>query len=241
MKIALLCPTRERINSQRRLIDSLKSTTNNFNNICLYFGVDENDPFLNETMSLECDWIKVIKICNDGKFLGLGKIWNLMVKEVTEDIFMMTGDDMVFETKNWDVELLNEFVLVKDLVFMVHCNDGMRGPGNPFPGMRPLAVASFIHRSYYDSLGYYTREEWKHGYHDDWIQDVYTQIGRIKYRHDVMIRHLHFSNPTAGVNPDGVSNQLSAAFHEINGDSLYRSLAGERLREANKLRELFHV
>jgi len=58
MKIALLCPTRERLNDQKRLIESLKATTsNNCNNIRLYFGVDQDDPQLSETLKLENEWI----------------------------------------------------------------------------------------------------------------------------------------------------------------------------------------
>src|SRR4030066_406718 len=99
MKIALLCPTRERPKDIKRLIDSILNTVNNIDNVILYLGVDEDDPTKPNILKLEQEYnfVKWIPIHNGGKFLGLGKIWNLIAAEVKEEIFSMIGDDMVFE------------------------------------------------------------------------------------------------------------------------------------------------
>ena len=243
MKIALLCPTRERVKDVKRLIESLLATTNNLENITLYLGIDDDDPTKGEfsEYSSDANFIKIVDIAPspDGKFLGLGKIWNLMVKEAPEEILAMIGDDMVFETQDWDTTIINEFKKHKDNVLMVHCNDGMRGAGNPFPNHKPLAVNSFVHRLYYETFGQYVREEWKHGYHDTWLHDVFEFVGRRVYTHDIKINHLHVSNPNSGAVVDEVTNRLNQAYVELsNPEKIYNDLLKARKEEAKRLQEI---
>ena len=240
MKIALLCPTRERLPSIKRLIGSIIETTSNLENINLYLGIDSDDPTKNVLESLVAphSFIKVITIPSSGEFLGLGKIWNLMVEEVSDEILSMIGDDMVFETKGWDTVVLEEFNKVKDNVLLVHFNDGMRGEGN-YLNQEPLAVHSFIHRLYYETFGYYVREEWKHGFHDTWLNDVYKLAGRKVYRHDVMINHLHVSNPNSGTRGDKTSAILSRGYHSISDPEIvYNDLIGVREQEVTILKNI---
>ena len=183
MKIALLCPTRERPNDVERLINSIRDTASELNNITLYLGVDENDITKKEVEKLadiNKSFVDIIPIpvSTDGKFMGLGKIWNIMYNHIPDEIIGMVGDDMIFETKSFDTMILDEFKKVNDNVLMVHANDGMRGAGNPFPHDKPLAVNSFIHRLYCETFGRYTIEDFLHGFHDTHIQDVFDLAGR---------------------------------------------------------------
>ena len=242
MKIALLCPTRERPKDVNRLIKSLENTTN-FDNVTLYLGVDDDDPTKKQIENFEKKYkfVTIIPIpaSPDGSFLGLGKIWNIMASQVDEDIFSMIGDDMIFETKDWDNMILDEFKKVNDKVLLISGNDGMRGAGNPFPNHKPLAVNSFIHRLYYETFGYYTIENFKHGYHDTWLQDVFDLTGRTVYRHDIMINHLHVSNPNSGAVVDEVTNRLNQSYGEVSDpDRTYRNLLPVRKAEAAKLKEI---
>lgn len=241
MKIALLCPTRERVKDVKRLIESLLNTTSDLDNITLYLGVDSDDPTKAEIETYVDDvtCIEIITIPSTGSFIGLGKIWNLMVKEAPEEILGMIGDDMVFETRDWDTTIIDEFKKRKDNVLMVHCNDGMRGAGNPFPNHKPLAVNSFIHRLYYETFGRYVREEWKHGYHDTWLHDVFEFVGRRVYTHDIKINHLHVSNPNSDAVVDEVTNRLNQAYVELsNPEKVYDNLIKVRKEEAKKLQEI---
>lgn len=241
MKIALLCPTRERPKDVKRLIDSIENTMNSKENFTLYLGVDSDDPTKKEVVKLakSSPITKVINIKADGTFQGLGKIWNIMAGEVSEEILSMVGDDMVFETKDWDKMVLAEFKKVRDNVLLVHCNDGMRGQGNPFPSHEPFAVNSFVHRLYYKTFGQYVREEWKHGYHDTWLHDVYTLIGRRVYRHDIMLNHLHVSNPNANTEVDAVTDKLNQAYVELSDPQrVYDDLINVRKEEAETLKGL---
>jgi hypothetical protein len=205
MKIALLCPVRERIENLKRLIHSLIKTTSTLENIVLVLGIDDDDPKRKEYLQITNEYkqfIKVVEIHNNGTFLGLGRIWNIMALQTTEEIFAMVGDDMIFSTIDWDLEILKEFSkekLSNDRLKLVYCNDGYKGN---------LCVNSFIHRRYFDITGIYCREEWKHSFHDNWLMDVFNAIGRNVYLPHVVIRHLHYSIPGTNINKDSVYEKL---------------------------------
>ena len=85
---------------------------------------------------------------------SINRIWNILADKCNHDVFGYIGDDMIFKTPGWDTRVLNEFSTEncpEDKIKMVHCNDGFRG--------HEISVNAFVHRKYYDVLGYFTRPE----------------------------------------------------------------------------------
>ena len=210
MKIALLCPTRNRMNKLLTLISSLLTTVKDPNNICLVLGVDEDDPALEhyEYLARNTKFVELVIFQNHGKFLGLSTMWNIMSKNKTTcDIHAMVGDDMVFMTKDWDEKIIDEFKNgPKDKILMVHCNDGMRGKGNKYENIRPFCVNFFVHKNYFNTVDYFVEPYIPNIHQDTWTQHVFDAIGRTKYRHDILIKHLHFSE--TGEKADSVTENL---------------------------------
>lgn len=196
MKIALLCPTKNRMNKLLTLISSLITTTKNPNAVDLVLGVDEDDPAKKYYTYLEQNVpnIKIIEFKNNGKFLGLSTMWNKMAADVDADIYAMIGDDMTFNTQDWDIKIISEFQNgPKDKIIMVHCNDGMRGTGNTFNQVSPLCVNFFVHKNYINAVGYFVEPYMPNTHHDTWVQLVFDNINRTVYKHDILIKHLHYS------------------------------------------------
>jgi hypothetical protein len=209
MKIALMCPTRNRMNKLLTLISSLITTVKNPNNVNLVLGIDEDDPakkyytYLQKNVPI----IKIIELKNDGKFLGLSTMWNHMVEKIDADIYALVGDDMMFKTQDWDAEITKEFENgPKDKIIMVHCNDGMRGPGNQFENVPPLCVNFFIHKNYIKTTGYFVEPYIENIHQDTWTQLIFNNLKRSIYRHDILIKHLHFS--VTDNNQDPISQNL---------------------------------
>lgn len=247
MKIALLCPTRERIPKVQKFIESIVATADSCDNFILYLGIDEDDPTLPQAKELEKKYyfVENIVIKNNGEFLGLGVLWNRMVEDLHPDmeIFAMVGDDMEFKTKSWDTEILKEFNdenLPDDKIKMVYLNDGMHGPGNPKPNVKLLAVNSFLHRKYVELTGRYVLD-FKHGYHDTWLHEVFERAGRLVYRKDLVLLHLHHSHPDNHEVKDAVTKRLQASYKTspVNAHVEYKKMAGEREEEAQML--LSHI
>jgi len=196
MKIALMCPTRDRKNKLLTLIASL-ITTIKTDGVYLVLGVDEDDPIKKYYNYLQHNvpFIRVITFKNNGKFLGLSTMWNEMAKQTTDvDIYAMIGDDMTFLTQDWDVEIIKEFENgPKDNILMVHCNDGMRGYGNKYLTVAPFPVNFFIHKKYVETVGYFVEPYIENIHEDTWANLIFTNLNRKKYRHDILIKHLHVS------------------------------------------------
>ena len=230
MRIALLVPSRERIDLKRVLAKSVLDTVDNINNVNLYFGIDDDDPTKKhaEEIVLQYPFVKVIPIHNNGKFDGLGKLWNICARATTEEIMAMIGDDMEFISKSWDTKILEEFNdenCPKDNIKMVYCYDGRHG--------RSIAVNAFVHRAYMNLTGYFMREEFKVDFIDLWLQQVFDSIGRLKYRGDIHIEHKHWSFKKSL--KDSVVRNLRGNNYPQISQNLWGELYEERLKEAKEI------
>jgi hypothetical protein len=235
MKIAILVPSRERMNKRLTLLFSILTTVKDINNINVYYGVDEDDPTLEIIKKIEnaIPCVKVVTIKNEGKFLGLGKLWNILTDSTTEEIISMIGDDMVFSTKNWDEEIIKEFTnnLPQDKIKAIHCNDGHHGS--------KLAVNLFCHRQYREVLGRFMREEFKINWVDQWLHQVFSAFGRLFYRGDILIEHRHWVLGKS--NHDNTAVRMAAADANKISDKLWYDLVDERINDVKLLSEYLKI
>jgi hypothetical protein len=236
MKIGIHVPTRERMNRRLTLLTSIITSVKNINNVNIYFGVDEDDPtrslIYKVAEAIPC--LKIIDIKNEGKFLGLGKMWNICVKESDEEIISMIGDDMVFKTEGWDEMILEEFSknkLPADKIKAVHCNDDCHG--------EKLAVNLFCHRQFFDIMGQFMREEFKINWVDQWLHQLFNTFGRLKYRGDIMIEHRHW---VLGKDKrDRTADRMAVADVNKISDKLWHDLVNERISDVKKLSKYLNI
>lgn len=236
VKIALLVPSRERLDKKTKLVESIKSTVSDINNVKLYFGVDDDDPTLKDVIELSRSnpFIHIVNIHNNGKFMGVGKLWNICANSAKEEILAMIGDDMVFVTKGWDEMIIDEFSGDKipgDNLKMVYCYDGRHG--------EKIAANLFIHRKYMELNGYLMREEFMVDFIDVWIQQVMESLGRLTYRGDIHIEHEHWSFRKS--QKDHVSGKLRGNNYPQISQELWVRLVEQRVKEAKKLGEAIGV
>ena len=234
MKISILVPTRERMNNRLTLLLSILTTANDINNVNIYYGVDKDDPTLEtiKKVALAIPCLKIVEIENGGEFLGLGKLWNLLVDNSTEEIISMIGDDMVFKTKDWDLEILKEFENVPpDNIKAVHCNDDCHGA--------KLAVNLFCHRKYAEVLGGFMREEFKINWVDQWLHQMFSAFNRLTYRGDIMIEHRHWVLGKSA--HDKTAERMAIADVNKISDKLWYSLKDERVKDVERLSEYLKI
>lgn len=203
-KISLLVPSRERLNLKLTLISSLISSCSDINNIELLFGTDLDDPCYNiiDKICRNTPFTCNIDIENNGKFIGINKIWNMLYPHARGNIIAYIGDDMAFMTQDWDLKIIDEFSgdnLPADGLKMVHCYDGYRTTDE-------LCVNAFTTRTYYNITGYFTRPEFLINWSDQWMYQSYKAFNRVKYRRDIHIQHNHWV--FGHREPDEVSNRM---------------------------------
>lgn len=230
MKIGLLVPTRNRINFQLTLISSIITTVNNIENIFLYFGVDDDDPTrqITEKIANAIPFIKIIPIHNDGKFIGLSRMWNILAENCTEEIFGYIGDDMIFRTPDWDKMILEEFNhdrLPPDNIKLVHCRDGIQNAR--------LSVNAFLHRKYYEVMGYLCRPEFLVDWSDVWMYQTFKAFDRVTYRDDIYIQHNHRS--VTGVPYDATTQRMLSNNNLEHSNNMFYSLEKEKKEDIIKI------
>ena len=218
-------PARERLNLNLTLISSIITTVKDINNVVLYMGIDDDDPTrdIQKKISDAIPFVKFIPIHNDGKFIGLGKMWNTLARCCDEEIFGYIGNDMVFRTPDWDEKIINKFKndCPKDNIMLYHCDDGYH--------KQKLCVNAFVHRKYMEVVGYFIREEFKINWSDQWLYQIFKSFNRVEYIPDILIEHNHWVFGKR--KKDSTADRMLSADRGYS-DKLWRTLGPERDKEA---------
>jgi len=184
-----------------------------------------------EKISKAIPFVHIVPIHNEGKFIGINKIWNILAKEAakTHDIFGYIGDDMIFRTQNWDISVINEFDTINvcpiDQIKLVHCDDGHQGSR--------LSVNAFVHKKYYEVMGYFCREEFPINYSDSWMYQTFNAFNRITYLKDILIEHNHWVFGSR--KRDKTADRMLSENKDKISDALWLSLAPEKEKDIKKL------
>jgi hypothetical protein len=187
-KINLMVPTRRRIDHLAKLISSTLRFATTPERIAFTFLVDDDDEethyYLNQH-GPRCDWQKLLW---HEKMPHLGRMYNKIYAETKfqSAIVTMIGDDMVFETENWDADILSE-INDRNGWCIASCDDGYIQHGRIFVNLfttRKVVIATG---------GPFMSEEFPM----DFIDVVWTELAKRSgidcYLHNVMLRHEHSS------------------------------------------------
>jgi len=229
-KISLLVPSRERLNLKLTLLSSIITTVSDINNVELLFGVDEDDPTRDIAYKIAAamPFVKIVDIKNDGKFIGINRIWNLLVPHACGDILGYIGDDMIFKTPNWDTEIASELTdkLPADQIKLVHCYDGYRTKDE-------ICVNAFVHKKYVDVIGYLCREEFLINWSDQWLYQTFKAFNRVTYRPDIHIHHNHWVFGQR--KRDAVADRMLSDNKDRVSDQLWFDLVEQRIQDIQKI------
>lgn len=234
-KIALLCPSRERLNRKLTVLSSLLTTVKNPDNITLFFGIDEDDPTLDtiERIARGVNFVKIIYVPKISTPPNIHKIWNYCAQQVMldgqYDILALTADDFIFRTKDWDEMIIDEFSGAKlppDKLKLVTCNDTHKNG--------ELPINYFIHRRYVEMVGYIARPDFIINWCDNWIKTSFEAFGRYYYRPDIIIEHNHW---VYSGQPDEVGKRMMEreGGSKANSDDLWPKLEPQRYEEVLKI------
>lgn len=222
MSISILCPTRGRADSMRRLAASARETAANPIELEFIFYVDDDD----EVSAAVADDIGATAV--RGPRIVLSEMWNRCWDEATHDIAMHCGDDIIFRSRDWDLHVLHAFERYPDKIALVHGRDGYQD--------QALATHGFLHRNWVNAVGYFVPPYFSSDYNDLWLTEVADALGRRVYLPEVYTEHMH---PVIGKGPWDQTHQDRLARHQRdNVEQLYRSLLSTRMRDISVLREL---
>lgn len=213
--IAVVLPTRHRVDNFRRFYSSIVDTADKLPEIAVY--VDDDDQ-----VSLEL--VKELGVkYTQGPRKMLSQCWNDAAGLVSADILMYAADDLVFRTKGWDTIVLNKFMEYPDKIIAVHGDDKNYGGGQ-------LATHAFLHRRWINTLGYFVPPYFE-AWFDNWITEISDAIGR-RVCVPFVNEHFHHSNKTAPF--DHIYQEYEERRKKDIG--LFASMNVEKHRDIEKLR-----
>lgn len=227
MRITLLMPTRKRVWSLKRLIESVDSTAEIPDEIEFSFYVDDDDK---ETLAFLADVSDRRFKVTSGKRIILSQMWNEAFKKATADVFMHAGDDIVFKTKDWDKIVLQAFDMFKDKIVFVHGNDlGY--------GQERFGTHGFVHRKWVETLGYFCPPYFSSDYNDTWLNDCANALGRRLYI-PIITEHMHFTFNKGPL--DETHQERLARAERDKTPKIYEETLPKRLEDIEKLKKVIY-
>ncbi len=223
--IALLCPSRGRVENCQRMIESAYNTTTE--NIEVYIAVS-SEEFQSYNAGLKSPGDRMyLSIIVRGDFQPTSYKWNRLaeIAKVKGNKFMMlAADDMVFETPGWDKALI-ENANGRPQVF--HLQDSRDKDGTPH---------IIVTKEYMDVMGWFVPPYFKHWFIDSWTVEMAKHNDCFVHLRDYLLTHDKPSD--YGVADETHSRIRDFGWHQVDSwtnDMLKTTVFGfdcQRLRSA---------
>jgi hypothetical protein len=214
------------------MVESIRETAQT-PEVELVFYFDDDDPsYQNMKILPQATPTTVFSmVAFTGRRIVMSDMWNVLTTKAHGDILMLSGDDCIFRTKGWDVQVENAFAKSIDKILLCFGDD--RGPAG-----RVFATHPFVHRRWVETIGYFAGPGFSCDYADTWPQDIAEMINRKRYL-DFAVEHLH---PVWGkAEYDLTYRQSADRKHRDNTPLRYEQTFEDRKRDADKLREILNT
>lgn len=206
----------------RRLVESVYATAETPVEVVFYCDLDDPDSTAAAVELGRSGTVKHVL----GERICLSDMWNAAAQQAAGEVLMMCGDDIVFRTPGWDSAVLEAFEGVPDRIALVY--------GNDLTQHERLATHPFIHRRWYDAVGYLVPNGFSCDWSDMWLNEVAIALGRRVYLPNVVTEHMH---PVMGkARLDDNHRERLARGRRDNVRQLYLDRAPEREADVQKLR-----
>jgi SAM-dependent methyltransferase len=184
--ISILVPTLNRPQNMENFARSVNDTAKYPENIEIIFGIQDDEKSTQKAIELQSKCKVVIRPepitrLFKGK-INLSFLWNQVYAKAQHPILGYFGDDVVFHTPGWDEEIRREFAA--DKTVLVCCNDVHIQRGR-------VATLFFTHKCVHDKFGFYLDDRFYRWYMDTYWDQVYRRAGKLHYREDLIMEHLH--------------------------------------------------
>lgn len=226
-ELTILVPTRERPENARRLMEAFTKTCTSDTE--LIFVVDDNDPRL-------FDYVDCLDMAARALIVPPGRRGMVDATNEAFRIFQpelgfavgFFGDDVLPRTDGWDTELLKE---LRELgTGVAYGNDLLQG--------ERIATHPVLTTDIPRTLGWLAYPGLEHLCVDVVIQRLGAELGKLAYRDDVILEHLHPANRKAP-NDAGYRAVNSLAVQSHDGAVMNEYLESDEFRaDIERLRTL---
>lgn len=222
--ISILVPSRGRLTGFRKLCFSILDTAVYPSRVEIVSYHDDND--IRYPRYAKHGFYDHISI--EGPQIVLSQMWNRCAQEAHGEIFMHCGDDIVFRTTGWDIEVRKAFDASSDKILLVHGDDCS-------PNTDVLATHGFMHRIWYETVGYFVPPHFSSDWNDVWLTEVADLIGR-RVKIPIVTEHMHYAFGKA--EHDATYRQREERGARDGVFEIFQSTEHERQADAAKLRSV---
>jgi len=157
--IVLITPTRNRPELCKRMVDSARATADN--PIEVYLGIaSEGNNYPQEYRYI----LAQQSLMEESPTVA---IVNLLADEAMKDpdnkLFMVVGDDAIFDTKGWDTALIKAYEALENKIHVFSFQDSRSKNGTPHP---------IVTREFIEAMGYFATPIFLHFFVDTWLVDI---------------------------------------------------------------------
>ena len=218
--ITFICPTRGRVSNVSRLIESSTATYSGNTRLNFMFYMDDDDSkTIDLVKSISPSDPNITVTVTVGPRIIMSEMSNILARKAEKGILFFCGDDIVMESKDWDIAVSNEFAEVEDKILLVYGDDGLMHES--------LATHFFLHSNWIDTLGYMVPPVFTGDWVDNYVTAVATSLDRKVY------------HPTAGkAAMDVVYLEKYHRDIKSNPQARFNATGNERDADAEKLREV---
>lgn len=179
--IALLCPSKGRPDKLKRMWESAQATTST--RVKLYLAVSQED--YPQYKQFEGPRVQITIM---PELMPTAQKWNyladLAMQESTNNIFFLAGDDMIFETPNWDNAIAEHFLTyfysLENKIHVYHLQDSRSEEGTPHP---------IVTRDYIKAMGYFVPPLFLHWFIDTWTVEIAKANNCYTHLKDYLLIH----------------------------------------------------
>lgn len=218
-KIAVICPTRDRLTKAVEAKESWEKANSNHSDFFIVCDSDQIELYKNLD-----NLIVAPKTNKRGMTDPVNFAANFLAKKYKYVMFI--GDDHRFRTSGWDIEFINEFKKIK-FGFIY---------GNDLFQMENLPTACCVSSEIILNLKYMVYPALKHLYVDNYWLTLGRSLNKISYMNNIIIEHVH---PAAG------KAEMDEAYKSVNDH--YTNTMDQLIfnkidfqKEINKLKQLFN-
>jgi hypothetical protein len=178
-QIAIIVPTRSRVAEFARLKQTWLETTSKKSILCPIVDNDQLDDYAEHIKGT--NWLPADAAPPLSSVEKINHAAGILNKNYP--IIGFISDDFMIHTQGWEEKIIDWQLQHKGICY---CNDLLQSQNLP--------TAVFIHSDIIKALGYMGLPALKHYYVDNYWLDIGTRLKKLKYFHDIIIEHRHWSN-----------------------------------------------
>lgn len=171
--ISLCVPTRGRPDRFNRMLHSAKAMATHNIEVCAWFDDDDETAALYPN-----DWD--VHYGRGPREEHMSNTWNRAWSLASGDIAMLASDDIIFETRGWDIAVEQAFAQVRDRILMVYTAGDVP---------RQWPILPFVSREWIDAIGELTPPNYPGWFADNFIWSIAAELKRCIFLPNVTIMH----------------------------------------------------